>query len=183
MKTIYNLFATSALFTAFYYSPVITLLTILTALFTMSIIASFCNQRTANDAVLDQSYTDLKDAFDDIFDDAAPELSEIADKPSSEQVPTAPTVHNEQHDDIWHTTEATTCDFACQVSFPEYYEQPVLALPAGVVVEEVVIVDYTELSYKELKAKVKALRTDKSIKLNSKRSVLIEWLTNNAPAS
>lgn len=158
MKTI---FAISFIATV-YASPVIAVLTVIAALFAMSVIASFCNQRLANDAVLDAAYDNLKDAFDDIFDDAAP----------------AP---DDQPSDIWDATEVNSCPLACSVSFNESYEQPVLALPAGITtLEDAVLVDYTAFSYKQLQAKCRELRTKKNnIRLNSKKSALIEYLQHH----
>ena len=87
----------------------------------------------------------------------------------------APSNTTDVVEDLWDTTEVTSCELACSVTIPV---QPVLVLEEAK--DEVVLIDYTTFSYKELQQKVKALRTDKSIKLNAKKSVLIKWLANNA---
>lgn len=161
MKTI-----TSIAFIALVYAtPVIAVLTVIAALFALSIIASICNQRAANDEVLADAYTQLKDVFDEMLDDDA-----VHESP--------------QPEDVWAcaSTEPNACGLACPVTIPV---QPVLALTAGVdvVVEDVIVIGYQAMSYRELQQLVKKHRTDKSIKLTSKRSILINWLQHHHHSS
>ena len=152
MKTI----ASIAFIASVYSNPVIAILTVIVALFVASIIASFLAAKNAQDAELDQHYAELKNAFDDVFADEQP----------------AP------QDDIWETTE-TSCDFICPVSFQV---QPVLALPAAQeYATHAIVINYAAMTYKELQQLCKAQRkSPKDIKLNSKKSVLINWLKSNS---
>ena len=64
--------------------------------------------------------------------------------------------------------------------FNAFYEQPIKLLAPCTCDDTVFLIDYTTFSYRELQQKVKALRTDKSIKLTAKKQQLIDWLQNNA---
>lgn len=87
-------------------------------------------------------------------------------------------IEQEETEDIWHG-DSTTCPLACTITSQYNYEYQ-LRLTAGVDVEPATLVNYSTYSYRELQAEVKALRTDKSIKLTSKKAVLLEWLAANA---
>ena len=158
MKTITSFASASAIVASMYHAPMTTLLVAFATVFALDLIGKYCANRQQDVAQGTAAYDAVKDLMTTDFDAPAP----------------APA-------DMWQTTEPTSCELACPVSFTV---QPVLALTAApvanVIVEDVIVVDYTEFSYRELQAKVKELRTDKSVKLNAKKSVLVAWLQANA---
>ena len=160
MKTITSFATLSAIVASMYHAPMTTLLIAIATVFALDLFNQYCNRRQQAVAQGNAAYDQIKDLFQASDD--------IMDKPMYQEP-----------SDVWSTTEPTSCELACTVSFAV---QPVLALPAGVdvIVEDVIVIDYSEFSYRELQAKVKALRTDKSIKLNAKKSVLVAWLQANA---
>lgn len=78
------------------------------------------------------------------------------------------------------TVELTgqSCELACELACEFACELPPIA---KIDIEPATLVNYSTMSYKEVKALVKQLRrTNKTIKLNSKKEILVEWLTANA---
>lgn len=159
MKTIISYASIATFFACAYNSPVITILAVIVALLVANVIADFLTARKVEDAKLATHYQQVKAAFCDMLD---------------EETPTT----EDSQDDIWDVTEVTSCDFACPVSF---LVKPVLALPAAQEdVTHAIFIDYAAMTYKELQQLCKAQRKSKSdIKLNAKKSVLIEWLATN----
>ena len=94
---------------------------------------------------------------------------------------------NDRPVDIWEES-TNTCAFACPITSQYNYNYQ-LCLPAGndidisieELTEQVTVISYEIYSYRELQQLVKQLRgNDKSIRLTSKKQVLLDWLTANA---
>ena len=162
MKNVTAIATFSAISSAMYHAPMTTLLVSIATVFALDLLNTFLTRQSQQVAQGNAAYDEIKDLFQ-----------------AADDIMAKPIYQDEQPTDLWGVVEPTSCELACPVSFPV---QPVLALPAGVdvIVEEVVIVDYTAFNYRELQAKVKALRTDTSVKLNAKKSVLVAWLQANA---
>lgn len=164
--------AFSAYCYAAYVSPIYTAIFTIAAFIAIPFFTEVVNTLLPVDG--DYFYKSPAPSMKDYFDAFAPIEDEEVDEV-------------EQPSDVWDEYP-TACELACTITSQYKYAYQ-LCLPAGndidisieELTEQVTVISYESYNYRELQQLVKQLRgNDKSIRLTSKKQVLLDWLTANA---